>query len=405
MQIEIIKQPGISLNQLIEKSEQGFSVMRSAHAGNTRLYNQVLANAGIQMLLVDNNITGVDTNYMPESIIKAQTPVRIAEDGQMTMRTLVEDPGTGQTRFLDELHSQALSQAFPKTEITLVTDYLRENETVSAAVIQVAIDNEAEICRAMNRKPNDRIGFKSGRLFSRELPHGGTKTNRLLAGTEIKTADILALKDDPRTEAGIVVPNEVDIAINFIVEYLATKKDVQYHISGPDMIVYIKAILPAINAICGLLDGSPLSRQLPEVLTVQLVPGTALAVASTMDDMASTSKLGTDIESLTDFEREINRAKRAFFTGPDSKDNIKRQTFENTIRNSKVNLFSTVIESAIECPQIFDRGKSTIPTATQYDTLSSGGLYVPEIVGDLTMAQLAKLVKDISASIGRSDLP
>lgn len=377
MQLEIIKQPDISLNELTQRQAEGFSVMRSAHAGNARIYNQVLAQAGVNMLLVDHNVTGIDKNYRPEDIISDSSATPIAEFGQLVMRTQVTTPkSTGQI-FLDELHTDGLTRAFEYTHIQTNTEYLRANESIVAEIINISASVAPE-------------------LFKRKVQTGETQTTPTTKYDEVKANNILQLKDNPRQDAGILIPNEVDILANFIIEALSSARDVQYHISGPDMIQYIKGIMPTLEKLySAIITNSSFIDQIPDKLTVELVPGTALRFASTKTNSSNIKKLALAVSQLQTSKAAANITKKDFFSSNQARDMKARNALLTKLSRENTELTTEMINSTQLCPEIFDNGQD-IPAVTQYDTLQDGGLFVPEIFKELTMSELIKLYKIIN---------
>ena len=376
MQLEIIRQEDISLDDLIIRQSEGYSVLRSAHAGNARLYNQVLANAGVQMLLVDHNVTGIDKNYMPESAITDQEPLVLAEDMQVCSRTEVLDPFDGTRKYLDELHAENLSAAFPGSRVVTNTEYLRANESIAAELFNICAEAMPE-------------------LFKREIETNDTVTHRIVGQPAYRASDALQLQDNPRTDGGVLIPNEIDILINFVVEFLNTEQPTQYHLSGPDMISYINGIIPTLQKLsAAVASRASFASMLPSTLQVEMVPGTAFRFASTINNKLNIDTFAEALENRSNAAQATSEKRKEFFASPDANNPAKREQFLRTIRNSERQFNDEVFGSFSLCPEFLDTGTS-IPTLTQYDAIADGGLYVPEFCSTMTVRELQILYKSM----------
>lgn len=372
MELSINKQADISLNELVSKKEQGLSVVRSAHVGNSRMYNLVIANAGIDMLLVDHNQTLRDTNYQPEAIIQ-DGQKELLTDSKMTLS--LRTRSDKDNKYLDEIHISSLRQTFPNTNIFSNTEYLRNNEQVAGEIISICVDNMPE-------------------LFIRIALPDGTTNKSFEASTLAKSSGVIQLQDDPREEKEVaMMPNEVDIICGFVIEALNTNSDIQFHISGPDMIKYIKSILPNLKKIYSLLSSASFANKLPDNLIVELVPGASLSLATTKDSSAKLIPLVNSIESLDIFEQESSRKRRQFFEGnKPSKEESKK--LQDSIKLERDCLIGEAVLALRGANELLPSNDDPIYTS-QYDVASSG-LFVPDLLGRLTIARLNKIMKTIS---------
>jgi hypothetical protein len=376
MQLEIIRQEELSLDDLVNKQSDGYSVLRSAHVGNARLYNQVLANVGVQMLLVDHNVTGIDKNYMPESVITGQESLVLAEDMQVCSRTEVLDPFEGIRKYLDELHAENLSAAFPESRVVTNTEYLRSNESIAAELFNICAEAMPE-------------------LFKREIETNDTVTHRIVGQPAYRASDALQLQDNPRTDGGVLIPNEIDILINFVVEFLNTEQPKQYHLSGPDMISYINGIIPTLQKLsAAVASKASFASMLPSTLQVEMVPGTAFRFASTIKNKLNIDTFAEALANRSNAAQATSEKRKEFFASPDANNPAKREQFLRTIRNSERQFNDEVFGSFSLCPEFLDTGTS-IPTLTQYDAIADGGLYVPEFCSTMTVRELQILYKSM----------
>src|SRR5258708_6639505 len=100
MAIEIIQASEVSLADLQLAHQAGVSVVRTAHIGSQRPYNQAIADAGLPMQLVDHAIVAQqpgdhgDNNYLPGSIVTAAavTPLKLdGPAGRLSSKTIASE--------------------------------------------------------------------------------------------------------------------------------------------------------------------------------------------------------------------------------------------------------------------------------------------------------------------------
>lgn len=373
MELSINKPKDISLEMLQCKKQEGFSVQRSAHIGNHRMYNLILANAGVEMLLVDHNLTTRDTNYNPEKIIQNGISTELTDqEFTLSLRTRSNNDTLFKGQFLDEIHSQSLSEAFPNTPITTNTDYLRENETIVAEIIEICSEVMPE-------------------LFNRQaLPDG--RVQRLKAPLrEVSPSNFLQLRDDPRSEeTAIMIPNEVDIICNFVIEALNYGRDRLYHVSGPDMISYINGILPNLQILYSQLTQASFASKLPETLNIELVAGTAFKVGCTVTNRPNLEPFAIIFADFNNFEIESSNTKRRFFKGKNPTDQEKAE-FLDILRFNRESLIIALRKQFQELQGMLDQDGSTY--TSQYDVIADNGLYVPDNLSSITTANLGQIMK------------
>ena len=380
MSIDINLEPNLSLVDIAQAQENGYSVMRSAHVGNARGYNLAVASMGIPVLLVDHNIVSQfpdeagDKNYLPGSIITRQdiTPLKIERVGGLAMRTEAVNPFSGDTQFIDQLHIASLKQAFPDTSFVTNTDYVRSQETVSGEITNIALTTMPE-------------------LFTRSVEADGTvhKSRRSLAPLA-QNYGILQLNDDPRSQKGVLIPNEVDIVTNFIIEAIRSGKDTQIHLSGPDMQHYTKdkAMRERLNKLYqSILSEASFGSELPRTITVRLVP------ADQARFVASRERVRTIVSmfDLLRFEkRAVTEPRTAFFKSDKSQDPAAKAEFLDDIKAREAKINSGLAEAAMEASEVFI-GPKDAPFFSQYDLLNEGGLTMPAENAHLSMEELRLL--------------
>lgn len=365
----------LSVNELVELHGEGFSVMRSAHVGNLRPYNLTLVDAGIPMLLVDHNVTGKDKNYFPGMVLSQDTATQIAADGLVSCRARTT---TGS--FVDEFHIAAISKAFPNSNVFTNTEYLQKNEGIAAEIVNLAVDYF----------PNE---------FKRLVLADGTTMVVNDASEYVKKLGVMQLCDDIRAERiGVLIPNMIDIAINFVIEMLATERDEQFHISGPDMIRYITAIHSELSTFYEIItQKASFGNRLPARLLVQLVPAASAVFATTKRYESQLRNIFTGLDESTVALAALGAKRKEFFMSSSKNDSVQRCLFlaevmaqEAIVKQASVTRLKTV-------PGLFTSGNES-GYITQYDVLKDGGLFVAPQNTNLSFQELSILASQLDTS-------
>ncbi len=386
MNIEI--EPNISLQDAQDAMNSGTSVMRSAHVGNLRGYNLTIANMGIPLLLVDHNIViqkpedregqykQGDANYLPGSIVTREkiTPLKVSHLGDLSLRTEVIAPTSGDMCFLDTLHAQSVRDAFPATSVVTNTEYLRSQESLAGEAITIALSSNPE-------------------LFKRVIEADGTI--RKTEGSYAQLFDqygILQLNDDPRTERGLLIPNDVDIVVNFIIESLRSEKDTQIHLSGPDMVQYLKSETRR-SSLAELYETirnqASFGGQLPASLRVKLVPSAEARFVTTSRQVRVAQQI---FNILNKKELLVAAEKKAFFKSPESRDARKKACFLEAKKVQERGIDVELTSLVQEIPEIFAEAPSA-PYVSQYDLLDGEEIGMPAENTSLTMHELKQITK------------
>ena len=365
----------LSVNELVELQIEGFSVMRSAHVGNLRPYNLTLVDAGIPMLLVDHNITGKDKNYFPGMVLSQDTVTQIAADGLISCRARTV---TG--KFVDEVHVAAISEAFPNSTVFTNTEYLQKNKAVAAEIVNLAV----------TYFPKE---------FKRLVLADGTTLAVNDASEYVKKIGIMQLSDDVRAERkAVLIPNMIDIAINFVIEMLATERDEQFHISGPDMIRYITSIHSELSAFYEIItQKASFGNRLPARLLVQLVPAASAVFATTKRYESQLRSVFTGLDESTVALAELGAKRKEFFKSSSRNDSAQRHLFlakvmaqESIVKQASVTRLKAV-------PGLFTPSNQR-GYITQYDVLKDGGLFVASQNTDLSFQELSTLASQLDTS-------
>ena len=374
--LQIQLNDSLSINELTALQVQGFSVMRSAHIGNLSPYNLALADAGIPMLLVDQNVTGFDKNYFPEFVMTQNEQIRVAEDGTVANRTRVSND-----QFLDELHITGMREALPNADFFTNTEYLRRNEAVVGEMLRLGVKHFPE-------------------EFMRIVNANGTTAIMPGAADMVKSIGAMQLSDDPRAEkSAVLIPVNIDIMINFIIEFFQSEQDVQYHISGPDMIVYTqqekrREMFQQFYEI--IRREASFGDRLPRRLNVQLIPAASARFASSVRFQSEVEGLFSQLDASAVAVAALVSERKAFFTSEDRNDRDKKSMFEATSNEQLFAQDRAIVEKAGQVPGLFLAPKGETGFVTQYDVMQDGGLFVAPQNTTLSFGELKALVKRLA---------
>ncbi len=352
--------------------------MRTAHVGNQRPYNLAVAEAGLPMQLVDHTIVAQqpgepgDNNYLPGSIVTAEavTPLElVGPPGRLTSKTRAAEPETGQAVYLDQLHITSLRQAFPANpSIRTNTEYIRNAEVISGEVIKIALDTFPQLFTRVVQSDGTVSKVPYGHAV-RYYPHYG----------------ILQLNDDPRTDRGILVPNEVDIVLGFVVEALTKGGDTQYHLSGPDFYQYIKdhKLQQTLNLLYAeVRREASFGSKLPETLNVRVVPAAEARFASARGNGDSLHKIFGLLreESSIRYSQSVHHKSLQQLEHGPSADAIQAklliESFIAENQREQNYVVKQLGRAALEASELFV-GPREAPFTSQYDVLASNGLDMP----------------------------
>lgn len=373
-QLIIEREDTLSVDDLVMKRNLGFSVIRTPHIGNMAPYNLTLADAGIPMVVVDHNITGIDKNYRPESIIDQTQERKIADVGRLTLRASVEPISNQElsvvndNRFLDEVHLNAIRKILPNARLVSNTEYFRQNFDIAAEITNIVLAAKPEV-------------------FDRKVFSDGSISEKQPLANEVKTKGLMQLNDDPRTGEAVLAPLEVDILVGFVAEAIKTESDLQYHLSGPDMVKYIFGKIPTLNELYAQIKTQATFRQqLPDLLNVRLVPSADAKFATTL---SRKNELDNLILAQDEISQEL--AELDAWVIKNRPTEIERMTkFDSRTLSKKDAINRALVEKIAFVPELFvksgERG-----SLTQYDLAREGGLYVAPMNREMPMFALAAI--------------
>ncbi len=391
-QLEITPDDSPSINDLVQFQAAGFSVLRSAHVGNFSPYNLAIIEAGIPLLCVDHTITGIDKNYRPENIEAGGEAARIAPMGKLVCRAGIDQLPEelvgicNGSAFVDQAHITS-SRAIMGTEaIFSNTEYLRANESVVQEIVRMALAEFPQLF--------ERIATSDGKALKL------SRVSELVDGL-----GIMQLNDDPRAEkTAVIMPNLVDMLANFVIEALRSQQDTQFHLSGPDMVHHIKPNTPTLqNMYRRLVETASFGSQLPQQLKIRLVPTTSAKFVTTQ---ARADRLDSLLAAMAEADAELGEIqdeRKDFFSLPISLNKTARATFESEVKVRVSAIQFTVAEKLAAMPELMIEPK-TAGHITQYDVMREGGLFVPDINRQFSMAELTQLSKKLGRVAGRFQL-
>jgi len=351
MDFRVVPRYDLSLKDLAALHRDGHSVTKSPHVGNWYPNNLAVASLGIPMNVYDRTIGVRDRNFHPHKIIVDGGSEEVADPAILTTHArVIRESSWFPERFpvgsrvLDG-HMQAIRDAVPGANCVVFTDYLRQHADRVLAILEVA------------------TGRISG-LWRRFAHTDGTITEPTCGGWDriAQTGGIYGLTND---EFGWLIPNELNVILDGVLQAAIHNASVVYHLSGPDMIGYIGGYAELLAKIHAAL------RQkldwVPEQVELHLVP-----VATMRFAVPETRR-----QALDSFMDELLaiyawRTARGEEIPPGPNGNKKIAAMESTeAKTEHRRMKSRLREAAAECPEVwYDITEGSF--VSQYDLLASG---------------------------------
>jgi hypothetical protein len=357
---------------LTENQDPNISIKRSAHVGNMFGADLILASLGMNMLLVDANYGERDKLYYPQ--FKVDEEKALEQIACPRTLSLANTTYAGQP--LNSVSIASLADAFGNTSVVSDSQFVGNNGAIVEQIISTLLPQYSS-------------------QFTRSVASNGIPQEVIRLPKTID--DILLLGDDKST--GAIIPNVMNILIDFVTEAINYQTSFITHISGPTMVSYISEIMPLMNAMYEKLVNSSLN--LPNILTVRLVPAAGVrfvVAASQAEDMDELLSLQAEyVQVLSD----VSVAKKTLATS-----NVKatKSQFDQIVVPQKT------IQEAIKrklgsLPQLFYVASpvSNTPSYTsQYSALRNGadgipgaGLYIPARVIERPISQITAEFKQL----------
>lgn len=236
----VIPRHDLSLQDLAALHRAGHSVAKSPHVGNWYPNNLAVASLGIPMSVYDRTYGAADKNFHPHKVIVDGGSEEVANPAILTTHArVIRESSWFPERFpvgskvLDG-HMQAVRDAVPGANCEVFTDYLRRHMDKVLAILEVATALVPS-------------------LWRRFVHADGTITEPVCGGWRhiTETGGIYGLTNN--NECGWLIPNELNVLLDGVVETALYNEDVVYHLSGPDMIGYIGSYAELLEKIHAVL--------------------------------------------------------------------------------------------------------------------------------------------------------
>lgn len=351
MSFSVVPRYDLSLKDLAALHRDGRSVAKSPHVGNWYPNNLAVASLGIPMSVYDRTYGAADKNFHPHKIIVDGGSEEVANPAILTTHARViresswfPDRFPVGSRMLDG-HMQAIRDAVPGANCEVFTDYLRRHADRVLAILEVAT-------------------AVSPSLWRRFVHTDGTITEPVCGGWRriAETGGIYGLTND---EFGWLIPNQLNVLLDGVLETALYNENVVYHLSGPDMIGYIDSYAELLKKTHSVL------RQkldwVRETVELHLVP-----VATMRFAVPETRRLALDtfMDALLAIYGWRTARGEQIPPGPNGNRKIAaKETPEAKTEHRRMK--SRLREVAAACPEVwYDITKGSF--VSQYDLLASG---------------------------------
>lgn len=346
------------LGELISESKSpNKSVKRSAHVGNMFGADLILTSMGMDTLLVDANYGDRDKLYFPHLIVdESNQPQEIACPRTLSLVNATYD-GTS----LGAQCTRSIEMAFGNTVVYTDEEFVQSNRCAVETIVSVLLKDY-------------------GALFTRTVDSTGKPRDLVERPASIE--DVFLLGECPAK--GALIPNAMNILIDFVVEAMKYGTSGITHISGPTMVRYIGGIMPQMNAMYSLLVASGLP--LPEKLNVRLVPAAGVKFVISAARSDALNEIISTIASLESITAVTKIAKKELALS--GKKPVKADFDAITAPEKAVK--SGLKALALDAPELFYTAspEANTPTYTsQYSAIRCGadgspgsGLCIPALV-------------------------
>jgi hypothetical protein len=266
MPLKIVNNDGkLSLAQIQAKMRDGYSVVKSPHVGNQHPSNLVCAALGIPFNVVTFTSGERDKNFHPHQKIVGGSGTQIANASTWTPFNY---SNCGQT--VESYHLDALQKVFPQLAVRTDMGLMRSEETLAESVLRVITNTVSK-------------------LWYRNVSTTGTVTKH--RGDPVRdwgqiSQDVFGLSNQT---AGWVVPNRAHILFELVLQSIDSGRDTVYHLSGPQMVGYVGGIQNNLSTAYDALRVE--FSELPETLTVHIVPVASCRMVTHTADQAAFSAL------------------------------------------------------------------------------------------------------------------
>lgn len=352
-----------TLGELVALSKAGEPIMRSAHVGNQYIANLVLAKHGIRTTWYDRTVGCRDRNYQPHRIVRLNQSARevVCRDDLLVARTPAIHP-----------HLEVMRSAFPQTQIIPWGDYLRLHDAETLPILEILRLFESSFDSSREQRWK-RYVHESGRLEE--------KTPR--SWRAVEEEGVFGVNAETH---GWLMPNIFNVLLSAIFDHLEFGgADRIHHLSGPDMVKYIKTMEKELDWMWDLVSRR---FRFPKNFEFRLYPTASLRFATFPARSAAIDALIDAYEAYGVHRDRKNEAVRSAHT------EARRSVIEEFDRiGASVNSVLNEVVEAI--PEIFyDVGKDAT-FLTQHD-VERHGLYDHPFMQEASFDTLAGMMKFLS---------
>lgn|GEM_PF-1295017 len=376
MPFTVIRRDDLSLADLCRLDKEGQSVTKTPHPGNIYLNNLAVAKLGLRLLFHDRTFGRKDLNFHPHKVIRGGESEIIADpDVMMTHARVLQPSRLMNGHFpvgnrVAQCHLNALAEAVPGVRMRLYSEFLAEHEELVFEVLN--------LCSSVILPPKQgwkRVVGEDGRASIRSLTTWQRIVSEGIYGLRGKTA-------------GWVMPNVFNILMDGVIESLQFKTSDVYHLSGPDMIIYIKMLEGALNTLYEKLLGH--IPGLPEEIRFHVVPVASMRLVTTLDRADKLDRVMMLYLQLRDENREVGATLQAVVSTGDRDALIKQWGMRRRALQGELRAATKA------CPEIFyDITRGTF--VSQYDAMGRGGVYVHPWGIENPVSAVAKAMQDLQS--------
>lgn len=271
VQFEIIERDDLSLADLKVMVEHGESVVRSPHVGNFSLYNCAVAATGATLVVYDRTVPDQDKNYFPGHHIRdKQAQLVIAKRDNRKLSTHIHTTAAigdaPANTLLAEAQVSSIQAAMPSANVISMSRYLDNHRAAVNEVVRCLIEH----------------GFVDD--WERRVDEDGNLHKVTDPLAELERYAVFRDGTEATEQAGLLMPNSYNVLLFGILEALDYQTDTVTHLSGPDMINYIRLMGHDLAAMYRtVLEHTSLGEHLPRHLHFQIVPTAHARIVATSD--------------------------------------------------------------------------------------------------------------------------
>lgn len=370
MPFPVIVRTDLSLHDLYLIHRSGGSVMKTPHVGNVYPCNLGIANIGIPMVFYDRTFGDRDRNFHPHGVIRGGHFEKLSEDHVLTTHAISNcvsalapewfSKGTS----MKHGHMQALRAAIPNMEGDVYTNILASRAKDLLPILEGAF-------QAMPR------------LWNRYVHEDGlVREATYRSWNQLLSSGILGVT---HSNYGALIPNTLNILLLTILEAKEKRVADVFHLSGPDMIVYIKRLDLELHCLYDAIRCTLSEWNLPETLSFHIVPTVDMRFV-----VVQTRKPALD--HLIDTYLTYTQNNRLYGERMRDVSVSEREQVKTEVTHLRYAERERLIRAVHECPDvlysIYDQN-----APSQYDVLDAGGLYVHPWAIHAPMHELASAMR------------